>query len=68
MAVEITKGGKVLRGRITGDSEDKKFLESLGVKVGPYNREEDTFEPCEVSAKALDKLEPHWGRFFWVLE
>lgn len=45
-----------------------EFLESLGVKVGPWIESDQTFDDCEVSAESFNKLDPHWGRFIWGLE
>jgi hypothetical protein len=57
------------RGWICCPSEDnREFLESLGVVVGSWNDEMMSFDDCEVSDEALDKLDAHWGRYVWGLE
>jgi hypothetical protein len=48
-------------------AEEREFLESLGIKVGPFIRSDRCFDNCEVPVKALDLLDPHWGRFIWGL-
>jgi|GEM_PF-5987037 len=55
------------KGWIAGREEDRKFLEQLGVKVGIYSKESNCFEDCYVSSEALERLNKHWGRFFWGL-
>ena len=54
-------------GWICGKPEDKEFLESLGIEVGPYDEAQKQFVDCKVSEEALSKLDSHWGRFIWYL-
>jgi len=52
-------------GWVVANEDEKSFLEDLGVKVGKYNKKAGCFEGCSTTNEGLDKLEPHWGRFFW---
>lgn len=57
--------GTTWLGWIVADEEDKGDLEDLGVQVGEYNHEKGSFEGCTATTEVLEKLDPHWGRFYW---
>ena len=40
---------------------------SLGVAVGKYDADKQEFK-CAVSQETLERLDPHWGRFYWGLQ
>lgn len=54
-------------GWIIAEKEQGPALERFGVKLGPYNDEDHSFEDCEVSQEAFKRLEPFWGLFYWIL-
>ena len=54
-----------LKGWIACSTDDRNFLENLGIKLGEYG--EGEFVNCVVSKKSLKKLQPYWGRFIWGL-
>jgi hypothetical protein len=56
----------MLKGWISCDHTEKKFLESIGIKLGVYIN--GCFEDCEVSDEAFEKLDPLWGQIFWGLQ
>ncbi|MBP1309108.1 hypothetical protein JOD82_002128 [Paenibacillus sp. 1182] len=58
----------MLKGCIIANIEEKELLESLGVIVGAYNDSTKEFQNCLVSDEAMDKLDDHWGTFWWSLE
>ncbi len=58
----------MLKGWIIARKEAGPELEALGVRLGPYDEGEGSFESCEVSAEAFEKLNPLWGRFYWGLQ
>ena len=48
--------------------EDKKFLEVLGVLVGPYDTDLRAFDNCTVYPEVLKLLKPYWANpYVWVL-
>ncbi len=55
------------KGWIIADYKDKEFLEKLGIKLGQYNEETNSFENCEVPIEIFDVLDNYWGRFYWGL-
>ncbi len=63
MAKEYT----VYVGWIGGKESDRQALESLGVQVGTWNQEGGCFDRCEVSLKALDRLDKKWSKYIWGL-
>lgn len=48
--------------------DEIQFLKSLGVVLGTYVTDDQCFDDCRVSPEAMNKLQPHEGRFFWGLE
>lgn len=60
---------KTMRGWIMALESDRAELEAMGIVLGPRGGEDDDayFDACEVDEAAMDKLDPHWGRFFWAL-
>jgi len=56
----------MLKGWINCNYKDKDFLESIGVKLGHYIS--GSFEHCEVSNEAFEKLYPLWGQMFWGIQ
>jgi hypothetical protein len=57
----------MLKGNILARKDDKEYLERLGVIVGAYDPTEKQFVDCLVSDEAMEKLDVHWGSFFWSL-
>lgn len=55
-------------GWIGGKFGERQFLESLGIKVGAYNSEVQSFDGCIVSPAALEKLKKtEWAKRVWGL-
>jgi hypothetical protein len=48
---------------IAAEPKDKKFLEDLGVVLGPYN--EDQFDDCLIPDRVMTELDNYWGNFYW---
>jgi hypothetical protein len=57
----------ILKGWIIADESEREFLESLGLKLGPYDPAAGEFTACTADDEAMDRLNPHWGRFYWGL-
>lgn len=55
----------IYTGWITAKREDREELESFGAVVSGYNEDTKTFDYCEITSEVMEKLTPHWGRFFW---
>jgi len=58
---------KIFRGWISGDKNDREILQQLGVKVGHWEDSVEAWTPCDVTPKALKRLDRMWGRFIWGL-
>jgi hypothetical protein len=58
----------MLRGWIVAEEYEKKELESIGIIVGEYIKEQGLFDNCIVSEEAMNKLDPLWGVFYWGLK
>jgi hypothetical protein len=56
------------KGFIIATQFDRIELESFGIKLGPYNHNDECFEDCELSQEALELLDSHWGTYFWCLK
>ena len=56
---------KIYSGWIVGKKKDTGLLQSLGVKIGKYNRNIGMFENCIVDEETLSKLDYFWGKFYW---
>ena len=55
------------KGWIETKPKEKELLESLGIKVGPYNKVLKRYDDCEVPEESLVKLDPYWGQMIWYL-
>jgi len=55
-------------GWISGEYEDRNILYSLGISFSHYAHSIKTFQDCEVPEKALNQLDPYWGRLYWGLD
>jgi hypothetical protein len=44
---------------------ERALLESLGVIVKERREDEGVYFRCLVDDAAMQKLDPHWGRFMW---
>lgn len=55
-------------GSICAGKEDRELLESFGIKVGEYDEVNNEFVNCIVSDSVLEKLDSHWGNFYWSLD
>lgn len=66
---ELQKGpGRVRHGYIHAKESDREYLEKLGIKLGPYEKNTETFIGCVASPDALFKLEMNGqsgSRFIW---
>ncbi|MGI0148706.1 MAG: hypothetical protein ACREDF_04145 [Thermoplasmata archaeon] len=54
-------------GWIGGKESDRETLERLGVKLGSYNSDSETWDGCEVPEKVLGRLDKLWGKYIWGL-
>lgn len=57
------------KGWIHAAFSDRAELKSLGIKLGPYDFEDEIFTDCELDNKAYNKLEPFWmNTYIWGLD
>jgi hypothetical protein len=56
------------KGWIIATQSDRIELESFGIKLGPYDCNDESFEDCELSQESFEILESHWGTYFWCLK
>jgi hypothetical protein len=55
----------VYRGWIGGKESDRAGLERLGIDLGSYNKDVETFDGCEASEKAFQLLRKQQGKRSW---
>lgn len=58
---------KIYRGWIGACESDATYLKRLGITLGDYNHEDQSFDDCEVPETAMDELDNYWGTFIWYL-
>lgn len=57
----------LFEGYIAALPEDKKELEIMGITLGEYDLKDGEFKNCIVPKNSLDKLDKHFGRYYWAL-
>jgi len=57
--------GEKRKGWVVAYEDERKQLEDLGVRLGPWDSRTVTFENCEFDDEAIKRLEKHWGTFYW---
>jgi hypothetical protein len=56
------------KGWVCGRICDRKLLESLNIKLGGFNHEENVFENCLIPEAVFAQLDEHFGLFSWGLD
>lgn len=60
-AVDVQTGASAIE-------EERAFLESLGIRLGPWIASDGCFDDCDVPLSSLARLKPLEGRFIWGLD